>query len=71
MPATLTTTTPIASARAASVGPVFLGLGALLLHGGLAGTIVLLWFDPAVSGRLATMVASHPRGATTGDSTSS
>jgi hypothetical protein len=31
----------------------------------------LLWFDPAVSGRLATMVASHPRGATTGDSTSS
>jgi hypothetical protein len=36
-----------------------IGLGALLLHGGLIGTITLLWFDPAVSARLATIVAAR------------
>lgn len=33
-------------------GMAHVGLGALLLHGGLFGAIVLLWRDPAVSARL-------------------
>jgi hypothetical protein len=32
-------------------------LGALLLHGGLFATLILLWRDPAVGARLADMVA--------------
>jgi hypothetical protein len=35
------------------------GLGALLLHGGLLATIVLVWRDPAVGARLADMVAAR------------
>ncbi|MBV9118053.1 MAG: hypothetical protein JOY63_11905 [Acetobacteraceae bacterium] len=38
-------------------GLAHIGLGALLLHGGLAATIVLVWRDPAVAARLAELVA--------------
>lgn len=34
-------------------------LGALLLHGGLFATMILLWRDPAVGARLADMVAAR------------
>ncbi len=37
------------------------GLGALLLHGGLFATILLVWRDPAVSGRLAAIVDARRR----------
>jgi hypothetical protein len=40
-------------------GMAHVGLGALLLHGGLFGTIVLVWRDPAVAARLADMVAAR------------
>ena len=43
-------------------GLAHIGLGALLLHGGLAVTVVLLWRDPAVAARLAELVARR-RGA--------
>lgn len=33
-------------------GMAHVGLGALLMHAGLAATIVLLWRDPAVSGAM-------------------
>jgi len=33
------------------------GLGALLLHGGLFATILLLWRDPATAGRMAAILA--------------
>ncbi len=33
-----------------------LGLGALLLHGGLAGALVLLWRDPAAGARLGAII---------------
>jgi hypothetical protein len=36
-------------------------LGALLLHGGLFATVLLLWNDPAVGARLADMVAARRR----------
>ena len=36
-------------------------LGALLLHGGLFATIMLLWNDPVVGTRLAEMVAARRR----------
>jgi hypothetical protein len=36
-------------------------LGALLLHGGLFGTIILLWRDPSVGARLAVIVAARRR----------
>ena len=46
-------------------GMVHVGAGALLLHGGLAAAILLLWRDPAVGRRLATLVAArHRSGAT-------
>jgi hypothetical protein len=38
-------------------GLAHIGLGALLLHGGLAATVVLVWRDPAVAARLAELVA--------------
>lgn len=38
-----------------------LRLGALLLHGGLAATLVLLWRDPAVSARLGAIVDARRR----------
>jgi hypothetical protein len=38
-------------------GLAHIGLGALLLHGGLAATVVLVWRDPAVATRLAELVA--------------
>ncbi len=34
----------------------YLGMGALLLHGGLAACAILLWRDPAVGRRLASVV---------------
>lgn len=37
----------------------YLRTGALLLHGGLAATVVLLWRDPAVARRLADLVAAR------------
>jgi hypothetical protein len=40
-------------------GMAHIGLGALLLHGGLLATILLVWFDPAVSARLAGLVATR------------
>ncbi len=40
-----------------------IGLGALLLHGGLFATIVLVWFDPAVSARLAGIIATRRQSA--------
>jgi hypothetical protein len=36
-------------------------LGALLFHGGLFATVLLLWNDPAVGARLADMVAARRR----------
>jgi hypothetical protein len=38
-------------------GMAHLGMGALLLHGGLAATIILLWRDPVVGRRLEAAVA--------------
>jgi len=35
------------------------GAGALLLHAGLLLTILLLWRDPVVAGRLAELVATR------------
>jgi hypothetical protein len=55
------------SCAAMAAGPgliwdmVHVGLGALLLHGGLFATIVLVWRDPAVAARLADMVAARRR----------
>lgn len=40
-------------------GLAHIGLGALLLHAGLAATLILLWCDPQVGTRLATLVAMH------------
>jgi len=37
------------------------GFGALLLHGGLAAAILLLWRDPAVGARLGVLVAARRR----------
>ncbi len=37
----------------------YIRTGALLLHGGLAVIIVMLWRDPAVASRLATLVAAR------------
>ena len=42
-------------------GMVHLKLGAALLHGGLFATIILLWRDPAVAGRLETMIRARRR----------
>jgi uncharacterized membrane protein YuzA (DUF378 family) len=42
-------------------GMVHVGAGALLLHGGLAAALVLLWRDPAVGRRLAIRVAARRR----------
>jgi hypothetical protein len=36
-----------------------LGAGALLLHGGLLASIVLLWRDPVLAARLAALVAAR------------
>lgn len=38
-----------------------IALGALLLHGGLFGTMILLWRDPAIGARLAVIVAARRR----------
>ena len=38
-----------------------LKLGALLLHGGLFASLVLLWRDPAVGDRLASLIAARRR----------
>ena len=35
------------------------GTGALLLHGGLLACVLLLWRDPAVAARLASMVTAR------------
>jgi hypothetical protein len=43
-------------------GMAHIGLGALLLHGGLFATILLIWFDPAVSARLAGILATRQHG---------
>jgi hypothetical protein len=40
-------------------GMAHIGLGALLLHGGLFATLLLVWFDPAVSARLAGIIATR------------
>jgi hypothetical protein len=40
-------------------GMAHVGLGALLLHGGLIATVLLLWRDPAVGSRLAALVAAR------------
>jgi hypothetical protein len=40
-------------------GMAHIGLGALLLHGGLLASILLLWRDPATANRLAAMVAAR------------
>jgi hypothetical protein len=40
-------------------GMAHVGLGALLLHGGLIGAILLFWRDPAVSTRLGEMLAAR------------
>ncbi len=40
-------------------GMAYVGTGALLLHGGLLASILLLWRDPAVGARLSTMVAAR------------
>jgi hypothetical protein len=40
-------------------GMAHVGLGAVLLHGGMFATILLLWRDPATSGRLEAMLVSR------------
>ncbi len=40
-------------------GLAHVGLGALLLHGGLAATLLLLWRDPQVGTRLAALVEAR------------
>ena len=35
------------------------GMGALLLHGGLAAAVLLLWRDPGVADRLSAMIAAR------------
>jgi hypothetical protein len=40
-------------------GMAHVGLGALLLHGGLIATILLVWRDPGASARLAEIVAGR------------
>jgi hypothetical protein len=51
---------------AMSAGPVliwstaYVGIGALLLHGGLLANLLLLWRDPVVSEQFAAMIASRP-----------
>ena len=53
------------SCSAMATGPLFIWnmahviAGTLLLHGGLLATIVLMWRDPAVGDRLATIVAAR------------
>lgn len=37
------------------------GLGALLLHGGLLASVLLLWHDPAVADRLARLLPARAR----------
>jgi hypothetical protein len=40
-------------------GMAHVGLGAVLLHGGLLATVLLLWRDPALSARLSAIVAAR------------
>ena len=40
-------------------GLAHVGFGALLLHAGLAGTLLLLWLDPQVGTRLAALVGAR------------
>ncbi|MBS0560106.1 MAG: hypothetical protein JSR21_08635 [Proteobacteria bacterium] len=55
----------LAAAAAMAAGPgliwgiAHIGLGALLLHGGLLATVLLLWRDRAVGERLAAIVAAR------------
>jgi hypothetical protein len=65
-PATLPWLAGYALAGAAmAAGPLLVwslahvALGALLLHGGLLATLLLLWRDPAVAARLAALVATR------------
>jgi hypothetical protein len=52
-----------AAAMAAAPGLIWamahVGLGALLLHGGLLATLLLLWRDPEVAARLDALVAAR------------
>ena len=47
----------IAAGPALIWGMVHIGAGALLLHGGLLATLLLLWRDPATGTRLADLIA--------------
>jgi hypothetical protein len=38
---------------------VYVGSGAVLLHGGIFAAVVLLWRDPSVGQRLAAMIAAR------------
>jgi hypothetical protein len=54
-----------AACAAMAMGPgliwsmAHIGMGALFLHAGLVGSVVLLWRDPVVTARLAAMVAAR------------
>jgi hypothetical protein len=53
----------LTAVMAAGLGEIWqmahVGLGALMLHGGLAATAVLVWFDPCVHQRLAMAVSQR------------
>jgi hypothetical protein len=62
----------VASSAAMAAGPALVwtlahvAIGALLLHGGLLATIIMLWRDQDVAARLATLVAARRRHANIG-----
>lgn len=62
-PAWLAGYTAAAAAMVAGVpliwGMVHVGAGALALHAGLLASVLLLWRDPAVGQRLATLIAAR------------
>lgn len=51
----------IASGPALIWGMVHVGAGAVLLHSGLAATLLLLWRDPATAARLAAAITARRR----------
>jgi len=53
------TTAAMAAGPGLIWGMAHVGVGALLLHGGLFATILLLWRDPAVARRLGALVAAR------------
>ena len=53
------TTASMAAGPGLIWGMAHVGLGALLLHGGLFATIILLWVDPGVRTRLADVIAAR------------